>query len=154
MKPRARPRLVLCCLGGLLSASPALGQQDPRAVIVRPSTVTKARRATPTAKRYWADYAGKAIKRSNLDGSKVETVVSDVDSPYGVSYDPATDQVVWTSASDEVVQMAPADGSGVTLTLDSSFEEHFAIVAHGRLPGGVELPLLQHGPRDAPLRLR
>lgn len=131
---RSRPQVALCCLAGLLVGSSALAQQDPRAVIVRPSTAAaKARgsRSAPTAKRYWADYAGKAIKRSNVDGSNAEIVVSEVEGPYGVTYDPATDSVLWTSASDQVVQQAPASGSGETLTLNSSFAENFAIVING-----------------------
>jgi hypothetical protein len=131
MKQRFRLQVLLCCLGSLLSSSAALGQQDPRGVIVRPSTVAKGNgsRAPSFAKRYWADHAGKAIRRSNPDGSNVETLASDVEGPYGTSYDPETGYVLWTSAGDETVQMAPANGvSGSTITLNSSFEEYFAIV--------------------------
>jgi hypothetical protein len=98
MKQRFRLQVLLCCLGSLLSSSAAWGQQDPRVVIVRPSTAAKS--APSTAKRYWADYAGKAIRRSNPDGSNVETLASDVDGPYGTSYDPETGYVLWTSAGD------------------------------------------------------
>lgn len=127
MKQRLRLQALLCCLGSLLSGSAALGQQDPRVVIVTPSTAAK--RASSSPKRYWADYAGGAIRRSNLDGSNVETLASNVDGPYGTSYDPETGYVLWTSAGDEVVQMAPANGvTGSTTTLNSSFEEYFAIV--------------------------
>jgi hypothetical protein len=88
-----------------------------------------AQRVPPTAKRYWADYAGKAIRRSNPDGSNVETLASDIEGPYGTSYDPETGYVLWTSAGDEVVQMAPANSvTGTSTTLNSSFEEYFAIV--------------------------
>ncbi|HEX8438087.1 hypothetical protein [Archangium sp.] len=122
--------------------STALGQQDPRAVVVRPSPVAKAGdtrspralapHAPATAKRYWADYAGKAIRRSNLDGSNVETLASDVNGPYGTSYDPETGYVLWTSSGDEKVQMAPANGySAGSTTLNSSFEDYFAIVVRG-----------------------
>jgi hypothetical protein len=139
MKQRTRLHVSLCFLGGLLLGSSALAQQDPREVIVRPPTAAKsgdartarARHAPTVAKRYWADYAGKAIRRSNLDGSKVETVASNVSGPYGVTYDQSTEYVVWTSAEAEAVQMAPADGSGEAITLNSSFEEHFAIAIKG-----------------------
>jgi hypothetical protein len=139
MKQRFRLQVLLCCLGSLLSSSAAWGQQDPRVVVVRPLTAAKAsgartspdlaQRVPSTPKRYWADYAGKAIRRSNLDGSNVETLASSVEGPYGTSYDPETGYVLWTSSGDELVQMAPANGvSGTTTILNSSFEEHFAIV--------------------------
>jgi hypothetical protein len=80
-----------------------------------------------TAKRYWADYASNAILRSNLDGSQTE-VARYVSGPYGISYDPATGTLIWTSSADEVVQAAPADGSGSPVTLESAFEESSAIV--------------------------
>ena len=141
MKQRFRLSISLCCLGGLLLGTTALGQQDPRAVVVRPAAASKAggarasqasaRRAAPTkAKRYWADYAGNAIQRSNTDGTEVETLATNAESPYGVSYDPSTGYVLWTSASDEVVQMAP-EGGGETITLNTSFEENFAVVVNG-----------------------
>jgi hypothetical protein len=136
---RTRLHVSLWCLGGLLFGSTALGQQDPREVVVRPRAATKAEKARPPlapsrraeAKRYWADYAGKAIRRSNLDGSNVETVASTASGPYAVTYDASTDYVVWTSAEAEVVQTAPADGSGETLTLNTGFQEHFALVVPG-----------------------
>ncbi len=76
-------------------------------------------------KRYWAEYAANAIWRSNLDGSQVELVHS-VNGPYGIGYDPAAGYLIWTSSADETVQAAPAAGGGV-ITLQSSFEEYFAI---------------------------
>lgn len=143
MKHRFRLPVVICLsLGSLLLAPSALGQQDPRAVIVRPPAAEKApaskasqalaQRVPSAPKRYWADYAGKAIRRSNLDGSNVETLATGVEGPYGTSYDPETGYVLWTSSGDEVVQMAPANGAtGSTTTLNSSFEEYFAITLPG-----------------------
>ena len=141
MKWPSRLRPFLCCLASLLLGSTASGQQDPRAVIVKPSTVAKpgggkqslapARRAPSTAKRCWADYAGKAIRCSHLDGSNVQTLASEVAEPYGTTYDPETGYVLWTSSGDEVVEMAPADGAGPSTTLNSSFAENFALVVDG-----------------------
>lgn len=76
-------------------------------------------------KRYWAEYAANAIWRSNLDGSQVELVYS-VNGPYGIGYDPGTGYLIWTSSTDETVQAAPA-GGGSVITLQSSFEEYYAI---------------------------
>jgi hypothetical protein len=142
MKPRFRLPLALCCLGGLLIGSTALAQQDPRVVVVHPSAAVKAgggkpssaqtQRTAPSAKRYWADYAGNAIRRSNLDGSNVETLATDTSGPYGTAYDPETGNLIWTSSSDELVQMAPANGTSTSaITLNSSFEDQFAVVVKG-----------------------
>ena len=76
-------------------------------------------------KRYWADYASNAVWRSNLDGSQVELAYS-VNGPYGIAYDPAAGQLLWTSSTDETVQAAPP-GGGSVVTLQSSFEELSAI---------------------------
>lgn len=130
MKSRLRLHVSLWSLGALLLGSPALAQQDPRAVIVKPAPGAK--KGTPkVAKRYWADYAGNAIRRSNLDGSNVETVAADTSTPYGTSYDPETEHILWTSSEDELVQMAPASGASGTITLNSSFEEFFAVSVKG-----------------------
>lgn len=75
-------------------------------------------------KRYWADYAGNAIWRSNLDGSQVELVHA-VNGPFGIGYDPAAGHLIWTSATDETVQAASIGGSA--FTLQGSFEESSAI---------------------------
>ncbi|MFL5355828.1 hypothetical protein [Archangium sp.] len=143
MKSRFRLPLPLCCLGGLLLGSTALGQQDPRVVVVKPSTAVKAggvrpstaqaQRTAPVAKRYWADYAGNAIRRSDLDGSNVETLATDTSGPYGTTYDPETGKVLWTSSGDELVHMASSDGTALSgyVTLNSSFEEYSAIVVKG-----------------------
>lgn len=137
MKSRFRLLLPLCCLGGLLLGSTALGQQDPRAVVVKPAAARAgaARAATntvPRAKRYWADYKRNAILRSDLDGSNVETVVSDTSGPYGTSYDPETGNLLWTSSGDELVhQTSSGEVKTADATLNSSFEDQYAIVVKG-----------------------
>jgi hypothetical protein len=148
MKPGVRWQVHLCCLGSLLIGSMALGQperqperrpREPRSAVVKPSAAkaTKARgvRSPRGAKRYWADYDGNAVLRSNLDGSEVEIVTSNVQGPYGISYDQTTDSLLWTSAGDEVVQMASAsdseNGTATVITLNSSFEDYFAIIING-----------------------
>ena len=83
-----------------------------------------------TARRYWADHSGNAIWRSLLGGSQAEVVASGVNRPFGISYDPATRQVLWTSSGDESVQAVPV-GGGSVITLQSSFEDNFAIVIQG-----------------------
>jgi hypothetical protein len=120
---RSRPRLtrLLACLAWFLAALPALGQ-DSRSV-----TVPSDPAARKPARTCWADFLGAAIRCSNLDGS-AETVVAAASGPYGLAFDPATGYLIWTSSGDEVVQAAPADGSGKIVTLEGSFEEGYAIL--------------------------
>lgn len=109
----------------LLTAAAAVGQEEPRSVVIS-AGMAKAGKA----KIYWADHAGNAIRRSNTDGTGVEVLAASVDGPYGISYDPATGYLIWTSEGDETVQATPADGSGGVITLESSFEDNFAVVVN------------------------
>lgn len=103
-------------------------------------TCSENRWAVVGTKRYWADYAGNAVWRSNLDGSQVELAYS-VNGPYGIAYDPATGQLIWTSSTDETVQAA-SPGGGSVVTLQSSFEESSAIAfkASGMAEAATALP--------------
>ncbi len=47
-------------------------------------------------KLYWSDRSLSAIRRCNLDGSGVETVISGVTYASGVFVDPFTDQIYWS----------------------------------------------------------
>lgn len=78
------------------------------------------------AKRYWADAGANSIRRSNLDGSGIEDVVTGVNAPYGLSFDTAAGALLWTSSGDEVVQKLDSGGKGFT-PLQTDFEEPFGI---------------------------
>jgi hypothetical protein len=82
---------------------------------------------TVDSKRYWADHVAQAIRRSNLDGSQVEDLAGGLAQPYGLSYDSATDAILWTSSGDEVVQRLGLAG-GTPTTLPCEFEEPYTIL--------------------------
>ena len=127
MKSSARLRVCLVLLVGSLSGPAAWAQpQDPRTVVFTPPASSSAESKSPP-KRYWADYKGNAIRRANLDGSSVETVAAEVEGPYGISQDPETGSLLWTSSERAVVQSAPPGMGEKVLTLVSSFEEPFAL---------------------------
>jgi len=131
MRTRFGPRAGAACCAVFLAVSSVAAQEEQRSVTVTVSGTSGARRIggipLPTVKRYWADYASNAIRRSNLDGSLAEIAIADVNGPYGVGFDTSSRQLVWTSAGAEVVQAASVDG-GMPVTLDSSFEENYAIL--------------------------
>ncbi len=128
------PRDV-CLLGALAVCAPtgqASAQDAPRTVLlgsnaagrlVAPDSTSE----LPGLQRYFTDYAGNAVRRSQLDGSNVTTLVDGVNGPYGLAFDADAQRLVWTSSGDEVVQSAAPDGSGNTV-LESSFEEHYPLV--------------------------
>jgi hypothetical protein len=126
MSSKFVPSTLVWCLGMSLTpvraaAPPA---SDQRSVVVVESDAEG--RIAP--KRYWADHAGNAIRRSNLDGSGLEDVVGGVSGPYGLAFDSRARLFVWTNSADEVVQAASPDGFAPTV-LQSSFEDSFAIVS-------------------------
>jgi hypothetical protein len=131
--------MSLCLLGLQLVPGAAHAREFDRSVIV---SVDPAGRVMPggsggTSKRYWADPATNSVRRSNLDGSAVEDVVTGLNLPYGLSLDPSGAAFLWTSSGDETVQKLATDG-GSPVALQSEFEEPFAI----------ELPA-QEGSRSA-----
>lgn len=127
-------RWLLACAGCAcqLGASPAAAQDIVRSVVV---TVDGAGRLAPVAagarpsnaKRYWADTPGQSIRRSNLDGTGIEDVVSGLADPYGLSLDPATGVLLWTSSGHESVEAWDPAG-GPAPVLETEFEEPYAIV--------------------------
>src|SRR6185503_14197483 len=117
------------CCAAVLVVTGVAAQEGQRSVVVTVNGPQQRIGGVPSraVKRYWADYGANAIRRSNLDGSLAEVAIPDVNGPYGVGFDPTLRQLVWTSAGDEVVQAAPAEG-GAAVTLPSSFEEGYAIL--------------------------
>lgn len=124
--------LAAVCLAGAVGAQKA-PLEIVRSVVVtvdasgRLAPVAPGGRPAPGAKRYWADTPTHSIRRSNLDGSGVEEVVSGLAGPYGLSFDPATGTLLWTSSGGERVETF-TPGGGVAPALETEFEEPYALV--------------------------
>ena len=61
-------------------------------------------------KMYWTLTDG-TIRRADLDGANVETIIDQGGSPYGVAVDSAGGKVYWTDFSTDKIQRANLDGS-------------------------------------------
>ncbi|HMB70751.1 MAG TPA: FlgD immunoglobulin-like domain containing protein, partial [bacterium] len=71
-------------------------------------------------KIYWTDLGNDQIRRTGLDGSAVETVVSSgLSSPQGITYDPINSKMYWTDPSADRIQRSNLDGSCVETVLDT-----------------------------------
>jgi hypothetical protein len=91
------------------------------------------RSVTIKSKRYWADAAAGAIRRSNLDGSGIENVVAGLDAPYGLARDPIAGVLVWTNSGGDGTVQRWNPASGELGTLQSEFAEPYAIVLDGEV---------------------
>ena len=91
------------------------------------------RSVTIKNKRYWADAAAGAIRRSNLDGSALENVVAGLDAPYGLALDPIAGVLVWTNSGGDGTVQRWNPATGELGTLQSEFEEPYAIVLDGKV---------------------
>lgn len=81
---------------------------------------------SPKAKLYWADAEAGVIRRCDLGGGMVETVIDALGIPYGIAFDGDTQELLWTDAGGERVQKLALAG-GEARTLAVAFEEPYAI---------------------------
>ena len=64
-------------------------------------------------KMYWSDRGANTIKRANLDGSQVETLISGLGEARGVAVDYAHHQLYWVDNGTNKIQRSLLDGSHV-----------------------------------------
>jgi len=97
------------------------------------------------AKMYWADPSNGTIQRANLDGTGLETLVSDLARPNDLALDNINDKLYWTESGAEFndsgipigdinrVQRSNLDGSNVEeiVTLSSGSPDGVAVDAAG-----------------------
>ena len=78
-------------------------------------------------KLYWAHESDDGIKRADLGGSNIETVISsNYEFGYGIAVDSKNGKLFWTEGNDDKIQSANLDGSRVR-TLFSGLEFPIAI---------------------------
>lgn len=64
---------------------------------------------------YWTEWpsAGSCIKRAELDGSNMETLLTGLGGPSGIALDIPAGKMYWTEFSPDVIRRANLDGTGV-----------------------------------------
>jgi hypothetical protein len=96
-------------------------------------------------KLYWSDVNNFAIRRSNLDGSGAEDVVTtDVVWPAAIALDPIGGKVYWGDQVTGELRRANFDGSENELLLGTSFHRGIALdLAAGKIFWSTDLGLLK-----------
>lgn len=78
----------------------------------------------PDGKMYWTDDGGNRIRRANLDGSTIQTVIIEgISGPLGIALDVPRLMMYWTEAgpSGNKIRLATLKGSGVKLLVNTSY---------------------------------
>ena len=80
-------------------------------------------------KLYWADVGWSQIQRSNLDGSRVENLITTgLERPSGIALDVAGGKLYWTDVGTDKIQRSNLDGSGVEDLITTGLERPYSIV--------------------------
>ncbi len=96
-------------------------------------------------KMYWTEYYYNhnydgTIKRANIDGTSVETLVSGLQTPFGIALDLTGQRVYWTDMETGKIQYAGLDGSGLTdLQIDGLVGPRGIIIAPIPEPSSISL---------------
>lgn len=62
---------------------------------------------------YWGDLLKNTISRASVDGANAKTIVTGVDSPFGIALDMQAEKMYWTDQAARKIQRANLDGSAV-----------------------------------------
>ena len=62
---------------------------------------------------YWTDSRTDKIQRANLNGSRVEDLVTGLDRPRRIALDVSGGKMYWTDGGTDKIQRANLNGSGV-----------------------------------------
>lgn len=81
--------------------------------------------AVAGGKLYWTVSNTDEIKRCNLDGSSVETVLSSLGNPRGLAV--AGGKMYWASGDDDEIKRANVDGTGLETIVDSGISSAWAV---------------------------
>ena len=93
------------------------GLNDPRGLAYSPQL----------NKLYWTELGNSCIKRSNMDGSQIETLIEDVQEPHGLAIDTLDNKIYWADRMTNKIQRSDLNGNQVETILDSTLQNPAAI---------------------------
>ncbi len=75
--------------------------------------------AQSVKKMYWSDRIANTIRRADLDGTNVETLVSGLKQVRGIAIDFENDMLYWADNGTDLIQRSRLDGSNVQTLVDT-----------------------------------
>ncbi len=78
-------------------------------------------------KVYWAEMGTNTIRRANFDGTDIEDVVTEIDTPHDVAIDSVQGKVYWSSRDGSGLHRANFDGTDIENLLDSPVREYWGL---------------------------
>ena len=97
------------------------GLNDISVVVVGETFVPTIKIDTIHNKIYWTEYNNDRIRRCNLDGTDLETVISNINEPSGLELDPNKERVYWSEYSNAIIKSAEFDGTSKKTETSSEF---------------------------------
>jgi DNA-binding beta-propeller fold protein YncE len=126
--PQAADDYVIVCQGA---------DEETAEIVIRESNpITEIAIHQDGRKLYWYNSGAHKIKRANLDGTSIETIVSDVSGVGDLAIDEQDHRIVWVSYVGGVATIASAalDGSDVRYRLQNSMSAQYTAIAIGPKP--------------------
>ncbi len=80
------------------------------------------------SRMYWTDWRLQKIRRADLDGSNIKTIVTGLDTPDGIALDVDEGKIYWADLNAHKIQRVDLDGSNIK-----------TIVTGGITPNGIAL---------------
>lgn len=99
------------------------GIEEPRGLIVEP----------PAGLMYWSEWSSDVIRRAQMDGADVVTVVAGANHAAGLTQDVDTRRLYWASQSrSKAIESVGWDGRGRTTVVSEASDEPYAVAVWGR----------------------
>lgn len=73
-------------------------------------------------KMYWTEFSSNRIRRADLDGTNIETIVADLSGPTGLAILPNAQQLFWTETNANKLCRSSLTGADITTLINSGLD--------------------------------